>query len=106
MKMMEYYTDLVFDDNTDAMDVYDTLVLAGFFDKMYEAIPQGEFDFVVNNVTKTIDNIYKYRNSAYGILDALKSDYSDMDLDIEKLTSQLSNSEGLDTVKEILEKMG
>lgn len=106
MKFMEYYTDLTFDADTDAMEVYDNLQLAGFFPEMYKAIPKSEFDFVYTNVTKTIDNIYKYRNSAYGILDAIKTDYSDLDLDIEKLTSQLSKGEGLDTIKEVLEKMG
>jgi len=106
MKFMEYYTDLTFDPDTDAMEVYDTLVLAGFFTKMYDAIPAGEFDFITHNVMRTIENIYKYRNSAYGILDALKTDYSDLDLDIEKLTSQLSNGENVEFLKEVIDKLG
>lgn len=106
MKMMEYYTDLTFDEETDAVEVYDTLVLDGFFTKMYEAIPASEFDFITHNVMRTIDNIYKYRNSAYGILDSLKTDYNDLDLNIEKLTSQLSNGENVEFLKEIIDKMG
>jgi len=33
----------------------------------------------------------KYRNSIYGILDALKTDYSDLDLDVEKLREKLAD---------------
>lgn len=106
MKMMEYYTDLTFDADTDAMQVYDSLQLVGFFKEMYNVIPESEFNFIYTNVTKTIDNIYKYRNSAYGILDALKTDYSDLELDIEKLTSQLSNGENVEFLKEVIDKMG
>ena len=106
MKMMEYYTDLTFDVDTDAMQVYDSLQLAGFFKEMYNIIPESEFNFIYTNVTKTIDNIYKYRNSVYGILDALKTDYSDLDLDIEKLTSQLQNGENVEFLKEVMDKMG
>ena len=104
--MMEYYTDLTFDADTDAMQVYDSLQLVGFFKEMYNVIPESEFNFIYTNVTKTIDNIYKYRNSAYGILDALKTDYSDLELDIEKLTSQLSNGENVEFLKEVIDKMG
>lgn len=106
MKFMEYYTDLTFDADTDAMDVYDSLQLAGFFKDMYNAIPKSEFDFIYTNVTKTIDNIYKYRNSVYGILDALKTDYSDLDLDIEKLAQDLKDGSNVEFLKEVMDKMG
>jgi len=106
MKIMEAYTDIEFDDGTDSMQVYDTLIAGGFFPQMYKLIPDTEINFIINNVNKTIDNIYKYRNSAYGILDALKTDYSDLDLDIEKLTSQLSNGENVEFLKEVIDKLG
>lgn len=106
MKFMEFYTDLTFDADTDAMDVYDSLQIAGFFEEMYKAIPKSEFDFVYTNVIKTIDNIYKYRNSVYGILDALKTDYSDLDLDVERLTQEMKDSKNIDFLKEVMDKMG
>ena len=106
MKMMEYYTDVEFEDGTDSMQVYDTFGAGGFFPQMYKLIPSSEVNFIVENVEKTIDNIYKYRNSVYGILDALKTDYSDLDLDVDKLTEQLSNKENVEFLKEVIDKMG
>lgn len=106
MKIMEAYTDIEFEEGYDAMQVYDTFCAGDFFPQMYKLIPGSEINFIIENVERTIDNIYKYRNSAYGILDALKTDYSDLNLDVDKLTSQLSNGENVEFLKEVLDKMG
>ena len=106
MKMMQAYTDIEFDDGVDSMQVYDTLCAGDFFTKMYELIPDTEINFIINNVGKTIDNIYKYRNSAYGILDALKTDYSDLDLDISQLTEKMEKGENIEFLKEVIDKLG
>lgn len=106
MKIMQAYTDIEFDDSTESMQVYDTLCAGGFFPKMYELIPGSEINFIIENAEDTIDNIYRYRNSVYGVLDALKTDYSDLNLDVDKLTEQLSNKENVKFLKEVIDELG
>jgi len=36
----------------------------------------------------------------------MKTDYSDLNLDVEGLRDKLADSEGLSTVKEVLDKLG
>lgn len=106
MKIMQAYIDIEFDDGVDSMQVYDTLCAGDFFPQMYKLIPDTEINFIINNVNKTIDNIYKYRNSAYGILDALKTDYNDLDLNIEKLMQDVKDGNNIEFLKEVMDKLG
>jgi len=43
----------------------------------------------------TAYNIYEYRNSIYGILDSLNTDYKGLDLDITKLAEKMSDPNNL-----------
>ncbi len=106
MELMKAYTDIEFDDGTDAKEVYDALTSNGFFEDLYDTIPQSELDFILENVERTIHNIYEYRNSIYGILDALKTDYSDLNLDVEQLRQDLAEGKNVEFLKEVLDKMG
>lgn len=106
MEMIKAYTDIKFDDGTDAMQVYDELIQNELFGLIFSNIPSCEFDFIYNNAKATIDQIYKYRNSVYGILDAMKTDYSDLDLDIETLRKNLADDNNVGFLKEVLDKMG
>ena len=40
-------------------------------------------------LSKTAEHIYDYRNSIYGILDAVGSDYAATNIDIEKITNEI-----------------
>lgn len=53
-----------------------------------------------------IEKLEKYQTSAYGILDAIKHDYNNLNFDVEKLKNDLANAEGLETVKAVVEKLG
>lgn len=106
MELMKAYTDIEFDEGTDAKEVYDALASNGFFEQLYDVIPKSEIGFILENVERTINNIYEYRNSVYGILDTMKTDYSDLDFDVEKLRQDLADGNNVEFLKEVLEKMG
>ena len=55
---------------------------------------------------ETADEIYKYQNSAYGILDALNSDYKNLNFDVEKIMGDIQNKEGLEFLNEVMTKLG
>jgi len=49
--------------------------------------------------------MYKYNNSVYGVLDNVRTNYSDMELDIDKLKEQLANADNLDIVSQVVTKL-
>ncbi|MBR2247148.1 MAG: hypothetical protein IJ880_09020 [Bacilli bacterium] len=53
-----------------------------------------------------IDEVYKYKNSALGILQAVSQDYSNLDLDADKIKEKIANKENVEFLKEVMDKMG
>jgi len=46
----------------------------------------------------------EYRNSVYGILDSLQTDYSNLNLDVDAIKEKLSNDNNIKDLKEIFDK--
>ena len=82
--------------------VYDSLKIS----EIYQIIPVECYREVFGYVSESIKSIYEYKNSVYGILDGISSDYSNLDLDINKLTEGLSNADNLIMLKDVLTKLG
>lgn len=108
LETVYHYTNIKFTDKQkeDPKKLYDQLVGSGLYEQIYNALPVIEANWLTNYTKLAMDQIYKYRDSIYGILDAMKTDYSDLELDIDKLRNQLVNADGLNTVNEILAKLG
>ena len=51
----------------------------------------------------TIEQIYKFKNSALGILEQINTDYKDLNFDIDELEQKISNPEGLRLIKDVAE---
>lgn len=102
------YTNIKFTDKQkeDPKKLYDQLIGSGLYKQIQETLSEDERYWFERYVRESMDQIYKYHDSIYGILDALKTDYSDLELDVNKLRDSLTNTEGLSTVKEVLEKLG
>lgn len=107
LEMVFTYTDIEFTEeeveNTGTL--YDLLECSGLLAAIIEAIPQAEYDFMVQSIEESITAYYAYENSALGILNSISEDYSNLNLDVDKLTEKLK-SEDLQTVKEIVTKLG
>lgn len=84
--------------------LYDMLVASGLKDKIFELIPSTELERIYDTVWELLDNIYKYQNSLYGILDTVGDKYSTMELDATKIQKLLTGEEGenLGLLKDIL----
>jgi hypothetical protein len=61
---------------------------------------------IKNNVYDTIKNIYDYRNSVLGILDAVKNDYSNLNLDASDIQAKLADPENMELLRDVLNKLG
>ena len=101
------YTNIKFTDKQkeDPMKLYDAFYSSGLMAQILELIPESELQWFKTHTKITIDKIYEYRNSVYGILDALKNDYSELGLDVEKLQEALANDDNVGFLKEVMDKL-
>ncbi len=90
----------------DILKLYDLFVSSGFANKIKENIPEEEINYIDNSIWATIKEIYRYRDSAMGIMEQIVQDYKDVDLDARKITEQLSNNENLSLIKDVVTKLG
>lgn len=107
---VEAYTNIEFDENDliIATDTYDKLTTAGVMDALLEDKGcAADMRFVWwDLVAQTIDNIYKYTNSALGIITAASQDLIDTTADIEKLNEDIANPNTLSVLKDVVTKLG
>lgn len=90
----------------DILKLYDLFISSGFAQKIQDTIPKEEIDYIDNSIWATIQEIYRYRDSAMGIMEQIVEDYKDVNLDARKITEQLSNNENLSLIKDVVTKLG
>ena len=101
------YTNITFTDKQkeDLPKLYDMLYSSGIIGEVLKNIPEDEYMEIVFGVKDSIESIYKYQNSALGILDTIKTDYGNMKLDIDSLNQAITDPETLEFVKALLTKV-
>lgn len=90
----------------DPFKLYDVVVSTGLFDKILEVMPTEEFDRIDVSAHATIRNLYNYKNSAMGVLNAISSDYSNLNLDALQLRDSLVDPANLELLKTVATKLG
>ena len=104
LEMLFAYSNITCTDKQkeDLAKLYDLFKSSGILDMVLENIPKEEIDILEKGVQDTINSFYAYQNSVFGILDALKADYKNMELDINSLTQAIADPEVLEFVKGML----
>ena len=107
LQLIFAYTNIKFTDKQkeDPMKLYDAFYSSGLGFKILELIPETEKEWFNHHTYVSIDKIYEYRNSVYGILDALVNDYKELNLDVDKIRQTLANDENMGVLKDIMERM-
>lgn len=107
LQLIFAYTNIKFTDKQkeDPMKLYDAFYSSGLGFKILELIPETEKEWFNRHTYVSIDKIYEYRNSVYGILDALVNDYKELNLDVDKIRQTLANDENMGVLKDIMERM-
>lgn len=106
LAVIDYYTNISFTDKQkeDPAKLYDLFVGVDLLNTIIKDIP--EYSELYDYVQNTIAEIYKYRSSIMGILEAVSNDYSDMSLDATALKNELSDPNNLALLKDIVTKLG
>ena len=107
MEVIYNYTNINFTDKQkdDILGLFDKFVSTGLYKEILNNIPTSEIEFLKEVIQDQIKEIYRYRDSVLGIMETMKTDYNNLDLDIDKLTQELTENENLGLVKEVIEKL-
>ena len=105
MNMVKEYADIDFKE-MNIMYAYDLLDVSGLWDIIERYIDENEINFIKQNIKETITNIYAYKNSVLGMIDAMNQKSEDLKVDGEALQKVIGDPENLTLVKQILDNLG
>ena len=105
MNMVKEYTDIDFKE-MNIMYAYDLLDVSGLWDIIEKYIDENEINFIKQNIKETITNIYAYKNSVLGMIDAMNQKSEDLKVYGEALQKVIGDPENLTLVKQILDNLG
>lgn len=108
LKVVDYYTNLSITEKQreNQVKLYDDFISSGFYGEIFRAIPEDEVGYVYTLMKETAEQSYKYTNSVYGILDAMNTDYSNLNFDIQKLVGDLKDKKDIELLNDIMTKLG
>ena len=94
-------------ENADVCEIYDYLYANEIIDAVADVTKEtGLWWMVMDSVNEVVDSVYKYSNSARGIIRGITSDLEDVQFDAEAIQEKLGNPENLALLKDILTKLG
>ena len=108
LEILYFYTNINFTEKQkeDVAKLYDLVNSSGLVEAILNVIPDNEYKNIVCGIQDSIDAIYSYQNSILGILDTLKTDYSNLDFDATSIQEKLADPENMELLKGILAKLG
>lgn len=106
--IIQHYTNINFTDKQleDPAKLYDLLYSSGLLDNVLSVIPEDEYNWICDVLEDTVDSVYKYQNSVFGILNAVTTDYDNLNFDVSELQKNISNPENLTLLKDVVTKLG
>lgn len=106
--LVKYYTNVTFTEKQleNPSKLIDLIIPSGFYDGVYNRIPKEELKALEKYLFDTVEQLEQYQNSIYGIMDAMNTDYKNLNFDIEKLQGDISNPENITLLKDIMTRLG
>lgn len=90
----------------DTNKLYDMIISSGLFEKFVECMSPEEWNYINEVVYEVIDNVYGYKNSVLGLLDAVLNDYNNLDFDATAIQEKLADPDNIALLKDIMTKLG
>ncbi len=113
LTLIRHYTDIDLEEQfnseeieKECKEVYDLFFVNKVFDDAFNVIPASEFAQINEMIANTVHEFYKYKNSIKGILEAVSTDYSNLDLDATEIQKKLNDPENVGFLKEVMDKLG
>ena len=101
------YSNISFTDKQkeDIPKLYDLVASSGLLNTIIQAIPENEYYEIKNGIYSSTESVYKYQNSAMGVLDTINTDYDLSALNIQELRDNLVEGKGVEFLQEMLTKV-
>ena len=108
LEIINFYTNISFTEKQreDPAKLYDLIISNNLAKTITGAIPQVELDELMSGIKDSVEAIYKYKNSAMGIMEAISTDYSNLDFNASEIQSKLADPENMNFLKDVLSKLG
>ena len=108
LEIVRTYTNINITDKMmeEAPKTYDLLILNGIYNKIKEAIPEKEYNELFHRINEDCGNIQKYLESFKGIMKSINQDYSNTEMDVDKIMTELKDPEAYGLLRDILDKIG
>lgn len=108
LEIVYAYTNITFTDKQkeEPAKLYDLLDTSGFLDQLTAAMDSSEYVYIINAIDEIVDNYYRYKTSALGIMETISTDYKDTGEEIDNMSKKISSMENLDFLKEVVTKLG
>lgn len=102
------YTNISFTEKQreDLVKLYDLMNANGIFSAIINAIPDDEYNIVVEGVLQCSKAVYDYQNSIMGVLERLSADYSQTSFDLDALKTKLENIGDVSLLQDVVDKLG
>lgn len=102
------YTNISFTDKQkeDLFKLYDLVEGSGLMKLILSHMDPDELKDITDTIWDTIKNLYKYANSALGIMQALVTDYDNLNLEASDIQSKIADPENLNLIRDVLSKLG
>ena len=107
LEIMYNYTNINFTEKQkeDPAKLYDLLYSSGLL-KQVQTILGDEYSKTLQDLIDSQKAVYDYRNSVLGILDTVRTDYSNLNLDAADIQQKLADPENMAFLKDVLTKLG
>lgn len=108
IEMIRAYTNISFTEKQleDTPKLYDAIRLNDVWAAVADAIPQGERDYIWNNILALAREITTYNNSVLGVLKAISNDRDALNFDVTEIMDKLNDPQALTLLKSMVEKTG
>lgn len=108
LEIIYAYTNIDFteEEKDNPAELYDELEKQEIANMIINAIPEVEYNFLIDGIEETVNAYYSYRNSVKGIIADTVTDYSDLELDAEKIRKDLADPDNMTLLKDVLKKLG
>lgn len=108
LEVLDAYTNINFTEKQkeDVAKTYDLVAGSGLSIKVFSALNPYEYQQLQSWIHELIDSIYKYKNSLVGMMEIIKEDYSNIELDAENIQKTLDSQEDLGFLKDVMDKLG
>lgn len=106
LEIIYAYTNIKFTDKQleDEGKLFDLMEENDLINLIFSAIPEDETDFIMDSCERAAEAIYTYNNSAVGIIEALKDNAEDLNLDINNIINTINDPKALEFVKNLVNK--